>query len=211
VGVAKLEVRVATLELAPQSPYAEISLAHIDVVKEDDGTRGEFLPPRLQVVRDGLIRVITVHVQQIDTGIGKVLDGIVECGTNQTRKGPVAGVVMSGQFLEDFFAVISGVGITPPGVYGEAGRAQSEPVDSLGEREVRVAGVRPQFHKSPRSERIDDPEGEGNVARPRIGLGEMIHRPERGVPEDESGRRTGEGQHQQLASSWSARDARNNT
>jgi hypothetical protein len=61
----ELERGVARGQLRPQAPNAEVPLAHVGVVEDDDAAVRQGGPPRLEVVQDGLVAVHPVNVQQV--------------------------------------------------------------------------------------------------------------------------------------------------
>jgi hypothetical protein len=59
-------------QLVPEPPHAEITFAHIRIVKQDDTMLGQLGPPALEIVADVRVGVSAIDVQQIDRFVREV-------------------------------------------------------------------------------------------------------------------------------------------
>ena len=93
MAVQELERRAVLAEMFPESPGAEVRLAHVDVVEElrrrarsasAATTRSRAKPPRTCDSRP---------VNQVDAPVGEVAAGVVEGRANQCAEGRVPPIV----------------------------------------------------------------------------------------------------------------------
>src|SRR5207248_10759556 len=85
-----------------------------DVVEEDDATIAELRLPGLEVVQDGLVRLVAVDVKQVDLPIVEAVQSLVESHLEEGREARVPRVVVSPQVCEDLGTIPPALGITDP-------------------------------------------------------------------------------------------------
>src|SRR5438874_11452883 len=78
MGVTKFEMRVVRLQFLPQFPDPEISVPHIYVMEQNDGTLRQLRLPATKILCSGFVRVKTVDVQQVDAAILEPCNRLVE-------------------------------------------------------------------------------------------------------------------------------------
>ena len=166
VLVRELEVREPRLDLLPEPPDAEVALAHARVVQEDDAARAHLREPRLEVMPDGLIRVIAVNVQQVNRAVAEARQGFVESASDEAGEVLVEWVVVRPQVFQHLRPVEAAVLVAPPHVYGEAARPQARLPDRLAEGAVGDARESAQLDDHARAQGGDQVHREGDVRGP---------------------------------------------
>src|SRR5262245_24455588 len=116
MAMQELEARILGPQLLPKLRNAEITLAHIGVVHENDRAVRELGPPALEIVLHVAIMMPAVEMQEIDRAVAEVRQRLVERRPNQRRERSVAGVVMSADLPIDILVVESGMIVAFPGV-----------------------------------------------------------------------------------------------
>src|SRR5262249_48412010 len=112
----KREARPAMAYLFPQLPGPKPALPYIDVVQEDDTTFTNLGEPALEIVADGLVGMVAVDVEQIDTGVTKVSESFVKSAMHELRERAVQWVMVCSQCREHFWPIKPGLRITLPGI-----------------------------------------------------------------------------------------------
>ena len=107
VAVREREAGVPLRELVPEAPHAEVALADARVVEQHDAAVAQLRQPRLDVVRDGLVRVAAVDVEQVDRAVGEASGRLVERLREQARERAVERVVVRAQLLEHLRPVLA--------------------------------------------------------------------------------------------------------
>src|SRR5262245_49209399 len=69
----ELKIRIIPADLLPKFPYAEVALAHVDVVQKNNPAIAHFRQPRFKIMPCHIIGVVAVDMQQIDVAISKPL------------------------------------------------------------------------------------------------------------------------------------------
>jgi hypothetical protein len=187
VPVQELERRMRRPQLFPQPPGAEVPLADVRVVEEDDAAIAELREPARIVRGDRLVGVAPVDVQQIDCAVGEVREGFVEGRPNQPRERRELARVIALPFLEHAFIVEAGLIVAAPGIDGVGGGRQRQQLNRLRERRVAVARLRAELDEGARPRRLDDPEGERDVLEPRRRMDDPIRFAEDDRPVEEAG------------------------
>ena len=165
---------MASRELLPVPPSAEVALADVDVVQQDHSARRQLRPPSLEVVPNGVQGVIAVEVQQVDRPVGEMGQRVVESGADQARETCIMPIVVRAKLGEYIVAVKAGLRIAQPGVHGVGGGLELQFRDGLAERGIGRAIVGAELDQHPRPVRVDQPEGERDVPEPS-----RLHQPVR--------------------------------
>ena len=170
--VREREARIPARELVPEAPDAEIGLADVCVVKQEDPSLAELRQPCLDVVGDRLVAVRAVDVEQVDRAVLELRRRLVERLLEEAREGAVEGIVMCPQVLEDLRSVRARVRVAFPRVDRVAPGLQRERLHGLAERAVRIALPGPELDQCSRPQRSDGEEGEGHVLVPADDVGQ---------------------------------------
>jgi len=176
VGMVEFEGEEIWGELLPELVDAEVALADLGIVEEDDALGGEFGEPGIEVVADGGVGVEAIDVEEVDGGWGEGGGGGIEGGGEESGEAGIEGVVVGAEGVEDFRAVVAGVGVALPGVDGGGLGVEVQGGDGLAEGTIGVAGVGAQFDEGAWSEPVDEGHGEGDMANPGGSGGEEAGR-----------------------------------
>ena len=166
IAVGEHEVRIAGAELVPELPHAELVIPHVDVVEQNHAPRTHRPEPSLEVVLGGLVGVETVDVEQVDAAGLEATGRLIERGTHQLGKLPIAGVVIPGEFVEYLLPVEAGMRIAAPRIDGKASCIESGALDRLGEGRIGIAVVGAELDQQLRPMDIDEPERKRDVPDP---------------------------------------------
>src|SRR5262245_53479024 len=180
MAVQELEARILGPQLLPKLRDAEITLAHIGVVHENDTAVRELGPPALEIVSHVAIVMPAVQVQEIDRAVAEVRQRLVEGRPNQRRERSVAGVVMSADLPIDVLVVKSGMIVALPGIDRVASRFGFETLHCLTKREIGTSSMGAKLDQHARTQRSDQPECERHVLQPGRLRAQLLRRPEAG-------------------------------
>src|SRR5271165_118829 len=113
---------VSRLQFLPQLPDAEVSLANVRVVKQDNCAWGELGQPGFEIPPDGVVGVESVDVQERYRRVREVLQGIVERHPQEPREFGVMLLLISADASKDTLVVMARMLIPLPGIHGIASR-----------------------------------------------------------------------------------------
>src|SRR2546427_744541 len=125
-----------------------------------------------------------VNMQQINAIIREVAYRLVKRRTHQPGECPVALIMVTLQYLIDLLTVKPAMLVPLPSVYPIAGSRQAKLVHRLAKGTIRVAFVGTQLDKDSWLHHINTPEGERNVAMPRVRITQMFGMFENNRPKD---------------------------
>ena len=184
VRMPELERRVAIAQRLPELPDAELPLPHHGVVEDHHAAARQLRQPGLEVVAHRFVGVQAIDVQQVDAAFGEVRRGLVEAHAHQLREAGVLGHHHGFQAVVHFVAVVPGLLIALPGVHGKGLARHPLRLDRLAESEEGRTVVRTQLDQDRGPQRLDQPEGERDVAGPGAGQQVLGHHRQTGAGRD---------------------------
>src|SRR5262245_16675555 len=78
VAMHKFESWEAGTLFRPEAPNAELAFSHIRIMKQNDGTGAQLGKPAGEIVRNRVVRVIAIDVEQVDRAVIEIGGGLVE-------------------------------------------------------------------------------------------------------------------------------------
>jgi len=94
--------------------------------------------------------------------------GIIEGSLEQAREGPVPLLIVRKNVSENIVSIISGMLIALPGIDSIALRRKPYFFNGLAKRKIRVSRMRTQLNEGFRSQSLNQPTTERNMASPGI-------------------------------------------
>ena len=162
----EFERRITLAEFSKQPPHAEIALAHIGVVEEDDRAAGQLGQPVFKIRAHGVVAVAAVDVQQIDAAVLHVLQRRIEGAAQHLGERGITLFVEAAQVIIDRFIVVPGVLVALPRVHRVAARIEPALHHGFAEPGVGHAVMRAEFHQQTRAGGGDDPVRERQMCGP---------------------------------------------
>ena len=184
MSVEELEARVRILQPFPRLPRAEVPLANVGVVHQDDTALAHQRAPRLEIVRRRLGCMTAVDMQQVNAAFGEVRGGLIERRANQRRKCRIPSVVMGLPVRKDGLIVEACLRVALPGVDGVSCRVQTEVLHGLRKGAVRVSRVGAELHEYPRSQDVNHPKRERDVLEPGRRINDSVRFEEDARPQE---------------------------
>ncbi len=134
-------------QLLPQLPDLEVLVPGRRVVEKHDTARANLGKPVVEVVADGLVRVESIDVEQIDGFVAEVLQRVVECSSKQFGERTVGLGVVLVDLIEYGLVVEPGVRVTLPCVDCVTCTRDRALLHRLTHAEIGFSIVRAQLHE----------------------------------------------------------------
>ena len=146
----ELKAGVRLAQFTPQPPHAKVTLADVDVVKDDDSLVRQLRLPYVKIVLDSVIRVQTVDMQEINTAVFKAGRRVIKRHSQKSGERAETARIERVKSLKDRFVVVSCLMVTTPRVDSVAAAVEAQLKDGLAERRVRYTIVSSELDKDAR-------------------------------------------------------------
>ncbi len=164
--VQELERGIARRYLRPESPDAEIPLAHVGVVEQHHPPARQLRLPGGKVVRHVLVAVPAVDMQQIHRAVRDMGQRRIEGAAQQAREPAVARVMEGAPVGEHRLVIEARVLVARPGVHRVAACIEPGGEHRVAQCRVGDPRVAAELDDHARPRGAHDPAGEGHMAVP---------------------------------------------
>jgi hypothetical protein len=151
----KLEALEAGGYLLPKLPNAKIIAAANDIVQQYNAARLDLRRPSVELMRNRLVGVETVDVEQIDAMLIEIGKRLLESASKEGGKRGVMLPVVGVDFLENLLSIKSRMPIALPSIHREAAARNVILQNRLAQTKIGFTEVGSKFNHSGRAEKCD--------------------------------------------------------